>query len=64
MKRRQSQVVQQNLPRPTDINTSILRGAPHKDQKYRELYKVSLCYTTEYGPHNSMKQNGMASCLF
>ena len=36
----QSQAVQRDLPRPTDVNTSILRGAPHKDQKYRELYKV------------------------
>lgn len=40
--RRQSQAVQRALPRPTDVNTSVLRGAPHKDQKYRELYKV-LC---------------------
>ncbi len=38
--RRQSQSVQRKLPRPTDVNTSILRGAPHKDQKYRDLYKV------------------------
>ena len=37
---RQSQSVQRSLPRPTDVNTSILRGAPHKDQKFRELYKV------------------------
>ncbi len=37
---RQSQVVQRGLPHPTDVNTSILRGAPHKDQKYRELYQV------------------------
>lgn len=37
---RQSQTVQRGLPRPTDVNVSILRGAPHKDQKYRELYKV------------------------
>lgn len=38
--RLQSQVVQRGLPRPNDVNTSVLRGAPHKDQKYRELYKV------------------------
>lgn len=46
--RRQSQAVQRALPRPTDVNTSILRGAPHKDQKYREIYKVCVvnhsCY--------------------
>jgi pre-mRNA-splicing factor CDC5/CEF1 len=36
----QSQPVQRSLPRPTDINTSILRGAPHKDQKYRALYEA------------------------
>ena len=38
--RRQSQAVQRDLPRPIDINASILRGAPHKDQKYRALYEV------------------------
>ena len=41
--RRQSQSVQRDLPRPTDVNTSILRGAPHRDQKFRELYKVQIC---------------------
>lgn len=44
--RSQSQTVQRSLPRPTDVNTSILRGAPHKDQKYRELYKVCM-YASE-----------------
>lgn len=39
----QSQTVQRALPRPTDVNISVLRGAPHKDQKYRELYKVRIC---------------------
>ena len=38
--RRQSQSVQRHLPRPVDINTTILRGAPHKDQKYRALYEA------------------------
>lgn len=37
---RQSQPVQRALPRPSDINASILRGAPHKDQKYRALYEA------------------------
>ena len=41
--RRQSQAVQRGLPRPADVNTSVLRGAPHKDQKYRDLYKVCIC---------------------
>ena len=40
---RQSQPVQRALPRPSDINASILRGAPHKDQKYRALYEVRSC---------------------
>ena len=38
--RRQSQSVQRHLPRPVDVNTTILRGAPHKDQKYRALYEA------------------------
>ena len=38
--RRQSQSVQRHLPRPVDVNTTILRGAPHKDQKYRSLYEA------------------------
>lgn len=38
--KRQSKAVQRHLPRPTDINDSILRGAPHKDQKYRALYEA------------------------
>ena len=38
--RRQSQAVQRHLPRPVDVNTTILRGAPHKDQKYRALYEA------------------------
>lgn len=35
-----SQSVQRNLPRPSDINTTILKGAPHRDQKYRDLYEA------------------------
>ena len=35
--------MQRHLPRPTEINDSILRGAPHKDQKYRALYEVGCC---------------------
>ena len=42
--RRQSQAVQRALPRPTDINTAILRGAPHKDQKNRAFYEVNNNY--------------------
>ena len=34
--------VQRSLPRPSDVNTAILRGAPHKDQKNRALYEVCL----------------------
>jgi pre-mRNA-splicing factor CDC5/CEF1 len=38
--RRQSQPVQRSLPRPADVNTAILRGAPHKEQKNRPLYEA------------------------
>ena len=40
--RRQSQPVQRSLPRPADVTTAILRGAPHKEQKNRTLYEVRL----------------------
>ena len=40
--RKQSQSVQRRLPRPSDVNTAILRGAPHRDQKYRDLYEVTV----------------------
>ena len=45
--KRQSKAVQRHLPRPTDINDSILRGAPHKDQKYRALYEVGFMASCE-----------------
>jgi pre-mRNA-splicing factor CDC5/CEF1 len=35
-----SQPVQRNLPRPTEVNTFILKGKPHKDQKFRDLYQA------------------------
>ena len=38
-----SQAVQRNLPRPSDINTTILRGALHPEQKMRLLYEVHTC---------------------
>ena len=37
---RQNQSIQRRLPQPSDVNTAILRGAPHRDQKYRDLYEV------------------------
>uniref|UniRef100_A0A1X7TE27 Cell division cycle 5-like protein n=1 Tax=Amphimedon queenslandica TaxID=400682 RepID=A0A1X7TE27_AMPQE len=37
-----SQAVQRGLPRPCEVNTSILKGAPHRDQKYRDLYEVNV----------------------
>ena len=37
-----SQAVQRNLPRPSDINTSILRGTLHPEQKMRSLYEVCI----------------------
>ena len=40
--RRQSQSVKRGLPRPTDVNSAILRGAPHRDQKYRDMYEVGV----------------------
>ena len=39
-RRRRSQTVQRDLPRPSGINTTILKGAPHRDQKYRDLYEA------------------------
>lgn len=38
--RRQSSAVQQGLPRPSEVNSSVLRGPPHKDQKNRALYEA------------------------
>ena len=38
-----SQPVQRNLPRPTEVNTFILKGKPHKDQKFSDLYQVHCC---------------------
>ena len=35
-----SQSVQRNLPRPSDINTTILRGTLHPEQKMKSLYEV------------------------
>ena len=35
-----SQAVQRNLPRPSDINTTILRGTLHPEQKMKSLYEV------------------------
>ena len=35
-----SHAVQRDLPRPCEINTSVLKGAPHRDQKYRYIYEV------------------------
>jgi len=35
-----SQAVQRSLPRPNDVNTTILRGAVHPDQKMKSLYEV------------------------
>ena len=26
------------------MNTSVLKGAPHRDQKYRDLYEVRSCF--------------------
>ena len=40
--RRQSSAVQQGLPRPSEVNSSVLRGPPHKDQKNRALYEVRV----------------------
>ena len=40
--RRQSSAVQQGLPRPCEVNSSVLRGPPHKDQKNRALYEVRV----------------------
>lgn len=37
-----SQAVQRDLPRPREVNNSILKGAPHRDQKFRDLYEVML----------------------
>ena len=39
-RRRRSQAVQRDLPRPSGINATILKGAPHRDQKYRDLYEA------------------------
>lgn len=39
-----SQAVQRGLPRPCEVNTSVLKGAPHRDQKYRDLYEVRSCF--------------------
>ena len=39
-----SQAVQRDLPRPREVNTAILKGAPHRDQKFRDLYEVSVVY--------------------
>ena len=44
-----SQAVQRNLPRPSDINTSILRGTLHPEQKMRSLYEV--CIHSIYSAH-------------
>ena len=38
-----SQAVQRSLPRPNDVNTTILRGAVHRDQKMKSLYEVCVC---------------------
>ena len=43
-----SQAVQRNLPRPSGVNSSILKGAPHRDQKYRDLYEVGETTPTGY----------------
>jgi len=37
-----SQAVQRSLPRPNDVNTTILRGAVHSDQKMKSLYEVCV----------------------
>lgn len=37
-----SQAVQRNLPRPSDINTTILRGTLHPEQKMKSLYEVCI----------------------
>ena len=49
--RRQSQSVQRRLPRPSDVNTAILRGAPHRDQKYRDLYEVQYIIFNVFAIH-------------
>ncbi len=43
-----SQSVQRDLPRPTSVNTNILKGAPHRDQKYRDLYEVRCVNILRY----------------
>ena len=40
IKKTWSQAVQYGLPRPSEINTSILKGVPHRDQKFHDLYEV------------------------
>ncbi|XP_065908621.1 cell division cycle 5-like protein isoform X2 [Dysidea avara] len=35
-----SQAVQRSLPHPNDVNTTILRGAVHPDQKIKSLYEA------------------------
>ena len=52
-----SQSVQRDLPRPSDINTTILKGAPHRDQKYRDLYEVSVQFTKLVWVSEATKNN-------
>ena len=54
-----SQAVQQNLPHPSDINTTILQGALHPEQKVRLLYEVHMCVVL-----NKLYINDLMDVLF
>ncbi|XP_054163592.1 cell division cycle 5-like protein [Oppia nitens] len=66
-RKRQSQAVQRDLPRPSDINNSILRPGAHTDpqvtdlQKAEELIKKEMLVMLHYDSINNITDNQLIS---